>query len=959
MNFRQLGALLLGFLCFSSGALGQMRRLPNRLSGNVASGSPVALAGSRSPRALAANDMGVLPRDTAIRGITLVFTRSAAQEAALQVLLAAQQDPASPLYHQWLTPESFGARFGMSDADLATVETWLQSQGFTMDRVSRAHDRISFSGTAAQVDSAFSTELHRYRNEGKVEYAPSTELSLPAGLVPVVTAITHLSTFRPKPMVKRTPTSVAPAYTLTSTQDHFLTPSDIATMYDVTSLYNAGYTGSGQTIAIAGESYIQTLDIANFQAAANLPSNMPTLVLEPNTGASARYEGDEFESDIDVEYASGTAPGAQILLVYIGDSPNYNTFDAFDYAIEENLAPVVSVSYGSCEPLTSQTYANQGNALFAQGAAQGQTLIASSGDDGSTPCYGATDSNGNPEPTSLQQGLAVSYPASSPYVTSIGGTQMAAGTYTAGASQYWQAAGSSSIPNSLLSYVPETVWNEDSTMYGLAAGGGGSSIYFGAPTWQTGIPGIPAGNTHRLNPDISLQASTASPGYLACSSDPSAFSTGQTSSCTRGVYDSTGKFLTAAGGTSFGAPIFAGLMAVLNQQQHGAGLGLVNPTLYALASNSATYATAFHDITAGNNGCASYPRACSAGSNVYTAGVGYDQATGLGSIDFAKLVGAWPASAATSLAGTTVTLKPVTLMPASGASDPISIAVTSTSGVPTGTVSVALANPSAPVTSTTGVSSVPGSTQAGTLALTNGQASYTFPGTTVAGTQVIVVKYSGDALHAPSTASVALTLANTLIPGGSFTFTVGNVTVPTNSTATTKIVVTPTGGYNGVINFTLPSLPAADCFATGYSVVSNTTATTTINLAVGNGTACTSGAAVRLGSDVMTFPTRVAGNVPAKAPLNRKPLGMVLASLFAVGLMSRRRTRKLPALLALGVMAAAMTLGLNGCGGTSQSTTPPPTGTTTTPTTLSLTLQGSDTISLGIAASAPIRITVQ
>ena len=918
------------------------------------------LLGSRPPRATAAADIGALAGDTPIPGITLVFSRSAVQEAALQKLLAAQQDPSSPQFHQWLTPETFGAQFGVADSDLAQVESWLQTQGFTIDRVTRAHDRVSFSGTAAQVNAAFHTELHRYVSGSKVDYAPSTDLSLPSGLAPMVMAVAHLATFRPHSMARHAPGGGTATYTTAGAQTHFLTPKDVATLYDVNSVYNSGYTGSGQTLAIAGQTFVQAADIANFQTAVGLPANVPKLVLEPGTGGSAVYEGDEFESDIDLEYSTGMAPAANVLFVYTGDSPNYGVFDAFDYIIEENLAPVASISYGSCEPLTGQSFVNVASQLFAQGAAQGQTLIASAGDQGSTECFGSTDSNGNSYSTAIEQGLSTNFPADSPYVTSIGGTQMAPGTFTAGNTQYWASAGTTPVVSSLLSYVPEVVWNEDSASYGFASGGGGASIYFTAPTWQTGVTGIPSTNTARLNPDISLQAATSSPGYLACSSDPSSFQTGQTTSCTNGVYDTTGKFVEEAGGTSFGAPIFAGLMAVLNQQQqstgHGtsnAGQGLVNPALYGLAKGSG-YATIFHDITLGNNGCAALPAYCSFGLNAFVSGVGYDEASGLGSIDFANLVAAWPASTATTLAGSSIALTPATGTPAAGAADAITIAVSSATGVPTGTVTVSLANEGAPMLTTT-ISTSPVPTVAATLTLSNGQASYNFPGTMTPGTQVIIVTYAGDATHAGSTASVPLTVANTLTPSGSFTFSVGSVSVPANGVGQSTILITPTAGYNGLINFNIPTLPAADCFATSYSAV---TGLTNVTLFIGNGTACTTGAAVKVGHQEVVFPRRVAGVLPQKQ-MPGKSLGSVLAGVLLVGFASRRRRRRLPALFGVALLAVvgAGLVGLSGCG---SSSTPGPTPTPVpAPQTLSLTLTGADSVTTTITNSASLSVTIQ
>ncbi len=222
----------------------------------------------------------------------------------------------------------------------------------------------------------------------------------------------------------------------------------------------------------------------------------------PNTGNEAALPGDEGEANIDLEYSSGIASSANIFFVFTGTSPNYNAFDALAFAITQDIAPVVSISYGACETLISTTELQQYNAILQQAAAQGQTIVAASGDTGATACAPYSSTNGVSLPQ--QQALAVGFPASSPYVTAVGGTQMAAGTFTAGTSNYWSSALNTDNNSSLVSYVPEVAWNEDSPTFGLAASGGGSSLFFARPSWQAGVPGIPSGN-YRLLPDIATR----------------------------------------------------------------------------------------------------------------------------------------------------------------------------------------------------------------------------------------------------------------------------------------------------------------------------------------------------------------------------------------------------------------------------------------------------------------------
>ena len=456
---------------------------------------------------------------------------------------------------------------------------------------------------------------------------------------PIFPEGTNLSSFRPKPHVRRRgPQPVRPYFTSSQTGDHFLTPKDVATVYGINSAYSAGETGINQSIAVVGQSLIELSDIENFQSAAGLAIKDPTLILVPNSGAAAVSSGDESESDLDLEYSGGIATGATIYFVYVGDNPNYSVWDSINYAVENKTAPIISVTYGSCEAgLTSTDYSTL-NGIFAQAASYGQSVIAAAGDDGSTDCYGETDLT-----TSQQEALAVDFPASSQYVTGMGGTEFPAADVASTNTTYWESASGSDVISSALSYIPEQVWNDDSSSNGISSGGGGVSTLTTRPSWQTGVTGIPSGN-YRLVPDISLNSSPTNPGYLYCSSDTSTKITG---SCSHGFRDTNDEYLTVAGGTSFAAPIFAGMLAIINQKLNSTGQGVINSTLYTLAADSATYASAFHDITSGGNQCTAGSDDCSsAGASEYAATTGYDQASGLGSVNFYNLLTSWGTSSA-------------------------------------------------------------------------------------------------------------------------------------------------------------------------------------------------------------------------------------------------------------------------------------------------------------------------
>jgi len=923
-----------------------------RLNGTIHETARLALAGSSSPQTRAAQDLGELSPGTPVAGITLVFKRSPEQESALKDLLNVQQDPASPQYRHWLTPEAFAARFGIADQDIAMTQAWLTEQGFHLGRVSRARDRITFSGTAAQVQSAFGTPLHHYVVQGERHFAPSSDLTLPAELAAITSAVLHLEDFRPRPNVK-TPARIHldPNYTTLSTQTHYLSPFDIDTMYDLNPLVaSVGY-GKGQGIAVVGQSYVNTSassGINTFKVEFSALNASLTPVLVPGSGVDAISPGDEGESEIDLEYASGIANSANIFLVYVGDSSTYSVFDSLSFAIEENIAPVITISYGECESLISQSFFEQGNQVFEQAGAQGQTIVASSGDTGSTACSPYTAAG---EATlAEQQALAVNYPADSPYVTAVGGTQMAAGTYTAGASTYWASATNFDNLSSLLSYVPEVVWNENTAERDIVAGGGGTSTYFTRPTWQTGVPGIPSG-AFRLVPDISLQSSIQAPGYVICTSD-SYLLDSQAQSCTNGLEGSSGQY-TTAGGTSFAAPIFAGFLAILNQAQHTTGLGNINPTLYKLAANSNTYATAFHDITSGTNACTAGIGTCaSAGESSYAATTGYDEATGLGSVDFNALATAWPASATASLTNTETIL--------------VGSPNSASPGTPVGVVIYIF--PLIPIQTVTASGSVSilidGVSTGAPLALTPlgtanpGEAttSYNFTAPETTGSHLVTVNYLGDSVHAPSTATFSFLVGDAYASGG-LTLSAANLTVANNSSSSTVVTVTPTSGYHGQVVWSLSATTTGTTALSGCYVIDSVavSAVTTAKLVFGTGTACNS---------ALPAARRTLRVLPSHA-LNAKQdptHGTIVAiamsgGLVLCGLFSGRRRRRLPVLLSLLSLlsAAVLAIGLSGCGsGASTSAS----SSSTTPATYTLTLTATDSVNTSIAATTPLTLTV-
>jgi subtilase family serine protease len=931
-------------LLMTAALLAQAPPSRSRLMAAISNARRLSMPGSLRPQARAQFDRGAMPAATRLQGISMVFNLSAEQQADLSALLAAQQNPASPLYHQWLTPAQYGARFGMSAADLAKVESWLQQQGFTIDAV--APSRIRFSGTVAQVESAFAAPMHYYQINGVRHFAPATALSLPAALAPTVAAIGNLDDFRPhaRAVLSQRPRP-NPHFTSGLTGNVFFSPADIATAYHINPQYAAGHDGAGQTIAVIGQSAVALSDIENFQNAAGLTVKDPSLVLVPNTGAATVFTSDEAESDLDLEWSGAIAPGAKIEFVYVGSSQNSGALDALTYAVEQDLAPIISSSYGDCEAIEGPAAMNAFDLTLQQAASQGQTVISSAGDLGSTDCSGIAGLT-----TTQQEALAVDYPASSAYVTGVGGTEITAANAAVGT--YWQASSNGQdVHSSARSYIPEVAWNDDSAN-GINAGGGGASTFYSTkPSWQTGVPGIPADGKRDV-PDLALYASPSLPGFLYCSSDTTVWNTnaGQAASCDSGFRDGATNDFTVAGGTSADAPVFAGMVAIINQAAgYTAGQGLINPTLYSLAANGATYASAFHDITGGNNDCTAGSSVCGSTAG-FSAGTGYDQVTGLGSVDLANLVTAWPPNTGptSSLIASTTAVAASSATPAVNATVSFTVTVSSDTGssIPTGTVSLYLDNAAAvPVTLTS-----------------NGAAVYT-TSFTASGPHQLLAIYAGDSTHASSNGVVTVN-----VPAGSIALSASALSVAAGGSGASTITVTPGGGYTGTVllSFSTSNATALKNLCFGFTsmnssgdgtvVIAGTAAASTQLTLDANAADCNAGA-LRSGTGKRALralqPIHAAGFPGGRAggliTALLAGMGLLLMGVLGGGFRRYRVWAGLIVLLAVGLTVA----GCGGSSGGSGTVSNPPPGTYT------ITVTGQDANTQSISATTQFTFTIQ
>ena len=659
----------------------------------------ITLTGDLSGAVRTARDDGVLPDATPLGHIMLALKRPDSLQNKLDQLVRDQQTKGSPLYHHWLKPGDLRA-YGPDQGDIDKISAWLGSQGLTVNSVSRSGMAIDFGGTAGQVAAAFHTTLHYVSLGGEAHLANITAPAIPQALAPAITGVT-LHNFFPKPALSRRPT---PAHTGNDGygENYDVAPADFATIYNVNPLrgtnnaYGGPITGKGITLAVVEQTKMLAFDWNTFRSKFGLAGYAGTLTqIHPGGCTDPQFTGDEVEAAIDAEWSSAVAPDAAIIEASCaGEAPFYFGVEiALQNLVEDGTtATIFSISYEGDEIYDGYSFLQSWTNLVEEGAAEGIAIFVAAGDNGTSAVRNNIDN----------QGLFVNGLADSQDVVSVGGTDFL-DTSRGELGTYWHAQNTTS-GGSARSYVPEMTWNNScasSITYktlGFSSasqscnastipvvpngpffeqtgvgGSGSQSLYYTKPYWQsTSVPGVPNDGV-RDQPDVSLFASNGNwyHAYLECMSDANE---GGVPCDYNNPYDLG---YSEYGGTSFGAPEFAGIYALIQQTFGGSLMGNPAPGLYQLAQaqfttplglttcdaslgNKISAACVFNNVTAGNNSQPCYGgtpncRALATAADgigylvnpafsrgpAYHAGVGYNLATGLGSVNVTNLLYAY------------------------------------------------------------------------------------------------------------------------------------------------------------------------------------------------------------------------------------------------------------------------------------------------------------------------------
>lgn len=796
-------------------------QIANRLPQNIDTARTVVLPDHHPMWANARNSIGAVPEDATLNQFTLVLTRSATQEQAFEQLLSDQQNPASADYHHWLTPAEVGERFGVSDADMAAIEGWLQSQGLHVNWVSPSRLFVGFGGSAANVGRAFGTELRYYDVNGAQRVAVATDPSIPQALSPVIGAVRGLYAIDEHPAVHSTAQQSAVPELSLSSGTHFVAPNDFAAIYNVP----AAYSGAGVTVGILSWSRTNFADFENFRlkTGSSFPNPIeivPTFFggIDPGPAYTTQQScsncvSGQMEATLDVERVGSTAPGSKILLMVSAPTGSGDGIGAdAQFLVNTNPVPaqVMSVSFGACESSAGPSGVNYWNTLFQQAAAEGISVFVSSGDSGASGCDSAFSAPpASPAPNSPN------YICSSQYATCLGGTQF---NDTSSPSTYWNSTNSAGY-GSAIGYIPEGAWNE-STPSSVAGSGGGVSGIIPTPSWQTGV-GVPAARAGRYTPDISF-TSAGHDGYFGCLAAGGGACSGPSFS------------FVSFEGTSAAAPGMAGIAALLNQKL-GSAQGNLNPSIYALAKN---YPAVFHDATVATSGVSNCKvntvsicnnsvasrTSLSGGQAGYLLGVGFDEVTGLGSLDVTAFLNDF--SIATKITPTVaVTPSSTTITTAQSLS--VAVMVNGGSGNPNLTGSVKLSS---------------GAYTSSAIVLSNGAATINIPaGSLASGTATLAVTFTPDS--SCSATYTSATGTNTI------TVAVAPATMPTITVVPSATSITTAQALSVVVT---ASATSGNPTPTGTITLTSGSYSATTTLAGGSATMILPAGALAVGTATLT-----------------------------------------------------------------------------------------------------------
>jgi subtilase family serine protease len=721
------------------------------------------LAASASDARVVVAGLTPLPTNDVVvnKSLTTSFDLALTQthRRALSTYIASLSNTASTNFHHYLTPSQYARSYGATTKSVTAVRSFLESYGLHVGALSKGHNILSVTGTSANIARAFDAPVETIRlSDGSLHAHFTVAASLPQALAKDVTAVAGLSTVQPETTNTSTPhAAAAPATCASAGSSAGTTPNSVggytvqqqAQLYGLGTAWAAGDTGVGQTIGVYELANFDSGDVATFFTCYGLSPAISQINVDggPTTADNASNAPDE--ATLDVEEAAALAPGAAIE-VYQGTQNGNGPTDIYSQMASDNTATIITTSWGICEAQTNGAALAE-QTIFEEMAAQGQTVVAAAGDSGSSDC------EGTPQPT---KPLAVDDPASQPYVTGVGGLTVAN-----------------------ISPLSQTVWNDNCTTQGCGSGGGGVSTLWSRPSWQVG-PGInTTTDTRRMVPDLSVMADPST-GFIQY------FTGTDTGFCVHTCSGGWG----GIGGTSIGAPLVSALVAVAAQAcsaTSGGRLGFINPSLYTMAS------TDFIDVTSGSNDLY--------GVGGYTANVGYDMASGLGSPNPATFIaGLCPAavsSATSSFALSSTSAKALTAGPI------VTATLRDANGNP-----VANASLKVTATATGGYLSIDnvldktnglGSATGSVTSNATGVATFTV-GSTVAQSALVTVSYAGQSIYTTTLTYSAASATQKTKPGpptitklaplvGGFTLTL-KAPVQTGGSAITSYQYSTNGG---------------------------------------------------------------------------------------------------------------------------------------------------------------------